>query len=58
MPLLSRFVVVLAAAPLCMPGLASAQSTTLAPRLLLLVGLALMLFGVGLRRRTADADLF
>ena len=105
MPLLSRFVVLLAALLLCAPAVAIGQTTTLEqegagvstqppvdldgddgepqtstppparapaeardggalpntgsdPRVLLLAGVALMLFGVGLRLRTADVDLY
>jgi LPXTG-motif cell wall-anchored protein len=105
-PLLSRFVVVLAALALCAPGAAIGQTSTIEqqgagvstqppvqlgdgdgeqqagtppaapappsspsadgtlpntgsdPRVLFLAGVALMLFGVGLRLRTADADLY
>jgi len=107
-PLLSRFVVLLAALLLCAPAVAIGQTTTLEqegagvstqppvdldgddgepqtstpppapepapapapaepgalpntgsdPRLLFLAGVALMLFGVGLRLRTADVDLY
>jgi len=110
-PLLSRFVVLLAALLLCAPAVAIGQTTTLEqegagvstqppvdldgddgepqtstpppapeptpapapaeapdggalpntgsdPRVLFLAGVALMLFGVGLRLRTADVDLY
>ncbi len=106
MPLLSRFVVLLASFVLCAPATAIGQTSTVEqegsgvstqppvelggddgepqtstpppapgeateppgsdglpntgsdPRLLFLAGVALMLFGVGLRLRTADADLY
>jgi hypothetical protein len=48
-PTLSRIAAVLAAVARCAPGLALARTTTLA-------GAALMLLGVGLRLRTADAE--
>lgn len=57
-----------AAAPAQHPYRAATHATTLAatalpntgtdPRLLFLVGLAVTLLGVGLRLRTADADLY
>ena len=40
------------------PGTAELPNTGSDPRLLFLVGVALTLFGVGLRLRTADADVY
>lgn len=42
--------------PRAAPGTAELPNTGSDPRLLFLVGVALTLFGVGLRLRTADAD--
>ena len=42
--------------PQATPGTAELPNTGSDPRLLFLVGVAMTLFGVGLRLRTADAD--
>jgi LPXTG-motif cell wall-anchored protein len=46
------------AKPAARPGASGLPNTGSDPRLLFLAGTALMLFGVGLRLRTADAELY